>query len=189
MFRSAFSLSVLAFACGCAERGVSVSRTQVTNLAPGSYQIAVTQPRMFHRNRPIIEGVLVLRDSTIPMKAEYWMMRHSNGCFWIRGDLRAIALPRLQVRVPDSIAGLTAWEPDSVGQIKLAVFQGVDYGYWVTLALDGENLRGAGRYFGLGAAENPHETQWRGTRIGEANTTHCTPAIRQDSIWAARRVR
>jgi len=170
-------------ACAGQDPGPTTAERAAT-LTPGTYQVRVAQARFLRPRHTAIEGLLVLTDTVLPTKGGDWVNRPANGCLNLRGDLGTIALSRLRVAVPDSIAGFTTWKRDSTGHLRLPVYQGIDDGYELTFTIDENGLSGVGRHHGMGGGG--HETRWTGERVGGPDTRKCVAAFRKDSIWWSR---
>jgi hypothetical protein len=187
MHRRMIRILFLFFVAACSDPSAKrISTSEAVRLAPGTYHITVTERGLLRPARRAIQGVLVLNDTVLPTKALTWFRRPVNGCMDLRGDLDAIAVPRGPSVNADSIAGFTTWELDSKERFKLNVFQGADYGYWVTFTIDGQRLEGSGVYNGLGAFGGSNRTRWTGERIGGPDLQYCARAFQRDSVRAAR---
>jgi len=134
-------------------------------------------------------GVLVLVDTAIHTRAQYWMARHPhNGCLNLEGNLTLIGFDRAGFsKAPeDSVPLLVAWWPDSSGGRVLSLYQGVDYGYSVQFSVSQAKLQGMGVYYGTGALGGTNRSTWRGRRLGSPAMKLCHDALRQDSLIARR---
>ena len=171
-----------ASACGTSPSQHSVAQTPTTSVA-ATYDITLRSTARL-QGRPSAHGTLVLVDTTISTRAKYLPGRPFNACLTLYGDLQILALAP-----SDSSFTLSTWRQDSVGILTLSVYQGVDYGYRVDVLLNTTDLRGKGAYYGAGAMQGTNRTAWRGTRRGPADMRECARALRQDSVWAARRHR
>ena len=154
----------------------------------GTYEVAVQGNGLFGW-RTRARGVLVLVDTVIHTRAQYWMAWHPyNGCLNLEGNLTLIGFDRAGFsRVPlDSVPLLVAWWPDSTGGRVLSLYQGVDYGYSVQLSVSQAKLRGMGVYHGTGAPGGTNRSTWSGRRLGKPAIKLCQAALRQDSLVARR---
>ena len=153
---------------------------------PGSYAISLKAARLF-ANRTA-HGTLVLTDTAIPTRSQYFLLgHHFNGCIELTGDMTLLVPPEaFGVQPSDSFNALVSWRRDSSSMLRLSLYQGVDYGYSVDFVVSSPELSGSGRYYGITAREAPNKSTWHGTRLGPPNTRVCAPALRQDSLWAAK---
>ena len=182
------NLVLILFLAGCST-DQTPERIPASQLAAGTYEVIVTRPRFLRSAQQVLQGVLVMSDSGLSTRAFYLALRPmNNGCIQLRGDLDAIAVPTFRLRrpVPDSMTGFTSWRPVSPRELRLTVFQGIDFSYMVRLVAEQHGFEGKGRYFGVGSGQDSFPTQWKGRRIGQPDLRHCNVAFRRDSVLAFR---
>jgi hypothetical protein len=93
-----------------------------------------------------------------------------TGCY----KLTHLEKVKSYVQIGDT--SLTAWKLES-GKLQFSLFRSPDAGYRVTLAIDGERVKGKGVSWGAGvAAPNYSDDVVIGRRVGPANIAVCRPA-------------
>jgi len=185
--------------------GCASSRALPVQPAPdgvaGTYDLQICRGPCDPR-RPeteIVRGTLVLESERYPLSAlpagavsylermdfELTVIdteRAPNGCFVLArtGEARTYA--------GTTTVGVTRWEADSVGILRLPLFHSPDAGYVARIAVEGREVRGRGRSWGVGDArvDFPMDSIY-GRRVGPPDRRICIRAAEAAAEAMARR--